>query len=32
MLYVLLAILIGIFIILGLRIADQYQRAVVFRL
>ena len=32
MLYVLVAILIGIFIILGLRIADQYQRAVVFRL
>jgi regulator of protease activity HflC (stomatin/prohibitin superfamily) len=32
MLYVLIAILVGIFIILGLRIADQYQRAVVFRL
>jgi regulator of protease activity HflC (stomatin/prohibitin superfamily) len=32
MLYVLIIILIGIFIVLGLRIADQYQRAVVFRL
>jgi regulator of protease activity HflC (stomatin/prohibitin superfamily) len=32
MLYVLITILVGIFIILGLRIADQYQRAVVFRL
>jgi regulator of protease activity HflC (stomatin/prohibitin superfamily) len=32
MLYVLIIILVGIFIILGLRIADQYQRAVVFRL
>jgi regulator of protease activity HflC (stomatin/prohibitin superfamily) len=32
MLAVLIIILIGIFIIFGLRIADQYQRAVVFRL
>src|SRR5580700_10505332 len=32
MLYVLIIILVGIFIIFGLRIADQYQRAVVFRL
>jgi regulator of protease activity HflC (stomatin/prohibitin superfamily) len=32
MLAVLIIILIGIFIVFGLRIADQYQRAVVFRL